>query len=122
MYHPTYIKLDPEGGQKLCRYLYAPTPPLRLAVLWGLIETECLPPFQIQVKGITGRTTCVMIFGSDLVEEVARQIAQTIGMPATEIRLQWGGHALDMQNTVRSYGMQRDFVIFASLRWCAAAR
>ena len=88
MYHPTYIKLDPEGGQKLCRYLYAPTPPLRLAALWGLIEPECLPPFQIQVKGITGRTTCVMIFGSDLVEEVARQIAQTIGMPATEIRLQ----------------------------------
>ena len=58
-----------------------------------------------------------MIFGSDLVEEVARQIAQTIGMPATEIRLQLGGgHALDMQNTVRSYGIQRDSVIFASLR------
>ena len=84
--------------------------------MWGLIETECLPPFQIQVKGIMGRISCVMIFGSDLVEEVARQIAQTIGMPATEIRLQWGGHALDMQDTVRSYGIQRVSAIFASLR------
>ena len=73
-------------------------------------------PFQVQVKGITGGTTCVMVFGSDRVEEVARQMARVTGIPATEIRLQWRRHVLATENTVRSYGIEKDSVIFASLR------
>ena len=57
-----------------------------------------------------------MVFGSDRAEEVARQMARATGIPATEIRLQWRRHVLAIQNTVRSYGIEKDSVIFASLR------
>ena len=74
------------------------------------------PPFQIQVKGITGSTTCVMMFGTDRVEEVARQVAEAERLPAKSIRMQWGRHVFEMQRTIRSYDIHRDAVIFVSFR------
>ena len=96
--------------------MYAPTPSQRQSELWNKVEAACQPPFQIQVKGITGSTTCVMIFGSDKVEEVARQVAEATSLPAKNIRLQWRRHVLEAQRTIRSYGIHKDAVIFASLR------
>ena len=62
MHHRTYSRLSPYVGQKLCRYLYAPTPSQRQTELWNAVEAECQPPFQLQVKGTTGSTACVTIF------------------------------------------------------------
>ena len=73
-------------------------------------------PFQIQVKGVAGSTTCIMIFGTDRVAEIARQVAEATSLPARGIRLQWGRHVLDERRPIHTYDIHRDAVIFAILR------
>lgn len=66
---------------------------------------------QLFVKTLTGRTICVYVELSDLVEDLKAQIQEKTGLPPQQQRLIFAGKTLQAGHMLSDYGIVRDVTL-----------